>query len=447
MTGEVGTGARGRGGAGWTLAPLGQGPVDPSRTLASLGVLDGDQLVLRRRADAAPPPLFDDVVDAVAEATPASYRAWGPGLAARPRALRAGARARGRGARARRRRPGSGHRRRGSGTAASAGVAALGALAAAAVCTRVVDGTAAGSVLAAGAVALAGVAGVAAVPWGAAGPAASLAATAGRPAAAARGGPRRGRRRRLAPGAGPGRAQPASPPCSAPSPQRCSSPSPRASPPWPTRATPRASPPEPARSPSSPRRCCPRTGIALARLPLPRVPASAEELADDPGVAEHADIERRADRAHAALSGLVLGCGAVTAGAVTVLALAPVGGWRGVAGWALAVLLDAPARAALAHLRQRRPGRRPARLRAARGRGAGRRLAARRPAGRRACWPCRRSPSPRARWASCSVSWSRGGGSPRWPAAPSTSREAVGIAAVLPVALAVMDLYTAMRLL
>ena len=78
MTGESGAGARG---GAWTLAPLGQGPVDPSRTLASLGVLDGDQLVLRRRADAAPPPLFDDVVDAVAEATPASYRAWGPGLA------------------------------------------------------------------------------------------------------------------------------------------------------------------------------------------------------------------------------------------------------------------------------------------------------------------------------------------------------------------------------
>ncbi|WP_425550176.1 type VII secretion integral membrane protein EccD, partial [Actinomycetospora succinea] len=134
----------GESGAGWTLAPLGQGPVDASRTLASLGVLDGDQLVLRRRADAAPPPLFDDVVDAVAEATPASYRAWGPGiarvlglcglalgLAGAVLALVVVGRA-----------PGTAG---GLGTAAVAVVAALGALALAAVCTRVLDETGAGS--------------------------------------------------------------------------------------------------------------------------------------------------------------------------------------------------------------------------------------------------------------------------------------------------------------
>ncbi|MFC5065375.1 type VII secretion integral membrane protein EccD, partial [Actinomycetospora atypica] len=70
-------------GTGWTLAPLGQAPVDPRRTLDGLGVLDGDQLVLRRRDDAAPAPLYDDVVDAVAESTPASYRPWDAGWAHR----------------------------------------------------------------------------------------------------------------------------------------------------------------------------------------------------------------------------------------------------------------------------------------------------------------------------------------------------------------------------
>ncbi|MDT7743131.1 MAG: hypothetical protein QOE59_2209, partial [Actinomycetota bacterium] len=63
-------------GTAWTLAPLGGAPVDPRETLDDLGVLDGDQLVLRRRAEAAPAPLYDDVVDAVAESTPASYRPW-----------------------------------------------------------------------------------------------------------------------------------------------------------------------------------------------------------------------------------------------------------------------------------------------------------------------------------------------------------------------------------
>src|SRR4051794_11217251 len=68
-------------GTAWTLAPLGGAPVDPRETLDGLGVLDGDQLVLRRRAEAAPAPLYDDVVDAVAESTPASYRPWDAGWA------------------------------------------------------------------------------------------------------------------------------------------------------------------------------------------------------------------------------------------------------------------------------------------------------------------------------------------------------------------------------
>lgn len=61
---------------GWCLAKLGDEPLDPSLTLASLGIVDGDLLQLRRRSDDPPPPLYDDVVDALAEAEPGSYRPW-----------------------------------------------------------------------------------------------------------------------------------------------------------------------------------------------------------------------------------------------------------------------------------------------------------------------------------------------------------------------------------
>jgi type VII secretion integral membrane protein EccD len=61
---------------GWCLGRLGGAQLDPSRTLASLGVVDGDLLQLRKRSDNPPPPLYDDVVDAIAEATPDSYRPW-----------------------------------------------------------------------------------------------------------------------------------------------------------------------------------------------------------------------------------------------------------------------------------------------------------------------------------------------------------------------------------
>jgi type VII secretion integral membrane protein EccD len=61
---------------GWCLAKLGGDAIDPERPLSSLGVVDGDLLQLRRRSDDPPPPLFDDVVDAIALATPDSYRPW-----------------------------------------------------------------------------------------------------------------------------------------------------------------------------------------------------------------------------------------------------------------------------------------------------------------------------------------------------------------------------------
>ena len=69
---------------GWCLAKLGESqPLDPSQTLSSQGIVDGDMLQLRRRSDNPPPPLYDDVVDALAEAEPGSYRPWTKETAAR----------------------------------------------------------------------------------------------------------------------------------------------------------------------------------------------------------------------------------------------------------------------------------------------------------------------------------------------------------------------------
>ncbi len=61
---------------GWCLAKLGADELDPTQTLATQEVWDGELLQLRRRADNPPPPLYDDVVDALAEAEPGSYRPW-----------------------------------------------------------------------------------------------------------------------------------------------------------------------------------------------------------------------------------------------------------------------------------------------------------------------------------------------------------------------------------
>ncbi|RCW46739.1 type VII secretion integral membrane protein EccD [Halopolyspora algeriensis] len=68
---------------GWCLAKLADAELDPSQTLASLGIVDGDMLQLRRKSDDPPPPLYDDVVDALAEAEPGSYRPWSKETAAR----------------------------------------------------------------------------------------------------------------------------------------------------------------------------------------------------------------------------------------------------------------------------------------------------------------------------------------------------------------------------
>lgn len=80
MAGESGSDGGSEHG-GWCLARLGGEAIDPDLSLSSLGVLDGDLLQLRRRSDTPPPPLFDDVVEAIAVAAPDSYRPWTPSTA------------------------------------------------------------------------------------------------------------------------------------------------------------------------------------------------------------------------------------------------------------------------------------------------------------------------------------------------------------------------------
>ncbi|HEX4247617.1 MAG TPA: type VII secretion integral membrane protein EccD [Pseudonocardia sp.] len=72
LAGESGTRQRAADRSGsptaWCLAAAAGAELPPQATLAGLGVLDGDLLRLRRRSEAPPPPVFDDPVDAVAEA-------------------------------------------------------------------------------------------------------------------------------------------------------------------------------------------------------------------------------------------------------------------------------------------------------------------------------------------------------------------------------------------
>jgi type VII secretion integral membrane protein EccD len=60
--------------SGWILATLLGTSLDDEQTIAQAGVRDGDVLYLRPRKPALPPPLFDDVVDAVALTTGARHR-------------------------------------------------------------------------------------------------------------------------------------------------------------------------------------------------------------------------------------------------------------------------------------------------------------------------------------------------------------------------------------
>ena len=289
---------------GWCLARLGDAAIDPSRTLGSLGIVDGDLLQLRWRAENPPPPLFDDVADAIAVSAPDSFRPWteatagvlgriAGGLAlvtAAGAVLRAGP---------------------GPAAAVVAGVGAVVAVAGGAVIARIYRDVVTGVLVAAGGLPLAFVCGLYAVPGAVGRPSFLLAAVltlvfaagsimmigrgittfvafataaalgsgaflvatllVGHPAAG------------IAAGAA-------------------------------TVAIGGIS-------------LLPRLTIQLAKLPLPQVPGNAEDLQADTGFPDYAAIERRAGIAHEYLTGMIIGCGAVAAlGAV----IAATGGTFGV---------------------------------------------------------------------------------------------------------------------
>ncbi|WP_018330944.1 type VII secretion integral membrane protein EccD [Actinomycetospora chiangmaiensis] len=331
------------GATGWTLAALGRAPVDPRHTLDELEVLDGDQLVLRRREDAAPAPLYDDVVDALAESRPAAFRPWDAGWAHRfglLGGLVAGAAtlgallAAGRG-------PGTAG---GAVTAGAAAVLALAGTVLAALTPRLAHRPGPAAVLVAVATGAAAVCGLAVVPGpdaapltvGLGGPhllvAAALALVAAGTALLAA--PRTDRVA-LAVGTGLATAAVLGTATGAVATVAGAVAGARG-----------AGPLEPAAAAAGAGALAlvtlsvlPRLAVLFARLPLPEVPLSAADDAADPGPGDAAVLDRRADRAHAVLTGLAGGTVAVLVVAVAVLGLAPPSGWRGTVGAVLAVLL------------------------------------------------------------------------------------------------------------
>lgn len=283
---------------GWCLARLGDSAMDPSRTLAAAGVIDGDLLQLRRRAESPPPPLFDDVVDAIAVSSPDSYRPWTPqtaraiGQTAAAIALVAGTIA---------------LFLAGPGLlqAIAGGVGAVLATTMGGIVARVFDDHGTGVLVAASGLPMAFVAGLRTVPGGqldrphlllactlvlvmaaaailvlgtgvttfvAAASAAALGAGAAlfgtlvaHPAAGIAAGV-------VAVGLALLSA-------------------------------------------------LPRLTIQLARLPLPQVPGSAEDLKEDTGFPDYAVIERRAGLAHEYLTGMIIGCGLVIASCAVIMAV------------------------------------------------------------------------------------------------------------------------------
>ncbi|GAA3471600.1 type VII secretion integral membrane protein EccD [Nonomuraea roseola] len=63
-------------GPGWVLQRLGGAPFDLGKSLGALGVLDGEVLYLRPREVALPPALYDDVADVVAGGVKGSSGKW-----------------------------------------------------------------------------------------------------------------------------------------------------------------------------------------------------------------------------------------------------------------------------------------------------------------------------------------------------------------------------------
>ncbi|MGH3625551.1 MAG: type VII secretion integral membrane protein EccD, partial [Sciscionella sp.] len=291
---------------GWCLGKLGGAQLDPSRTLASLGVVDGDLLQLRRRSENPPPPLYDDVVDAIAEATPDSYHPWTKQTALRIGHL-AGALALILAASAALLAGPVGGSSSGVGPAVAAGVIAIAAVALGATLARSYDVPDTGVlVAAAGGLPMAFVAGLYIVPEtpGRAGlllacglvliiaAASVLLIGHGVTTFVAAG----------TAGAFGALAFAVATLVSAPLYSIAAG----------TAAVALAG-----------ISLLPRVTIQLARLPLPNVPGSAEDLKEDSGFPDYSQIERRAGLAHEYMTGMIIGSGIVAAVAAVLTAMAP----------------------------------------------------------------------------------------------------------------------------
>ncbi|MGH3753953.1 MAG: type VII secretion integral membrane protein EccD [Pseudonocardiaceae bacterium] len=296
---------------GWCLAKLGGEAIDPDRPLSSLGVLDGDLLQLRRRSDNPPPPLFDDVVEAIAVSAPDSYRPWTEstarvlGMVAGGLALLTGAVAlllAG----------------PGLGVAATAGGGAVVTLAAGAVIARVYGETGTGVLVAAGSLPLGFVSGLYAVPGAVHAANLVLACTLALVLAAAS-------IMVLGEGITPFVASATAAALSALA----------------FLAASLFDRPDAGIAAAAAAAALggisalPRLTIQLSRLPMPQVPGNAQDLRQDPGLPDYTAIERRAGLAHRYLTGMIIGSGAVAA-AGAVLAAA-----GGAVGIVLAVVVAA----------------------------------------------------------------------------------------------------------
>ena len=88
----------------------------------------------------------------------------------------------------------------------------------------------------------------------------------------------------------------------------------------------------------------PTLALRLSRIPRPPLPRTATDLADVPGQLELEQVQQRVQRARSLLSGLLVGCYAATALATVVLTTDIAGVWPGVLAAVLVVLLVLRAR-------------------------------------------------------------------------------------------------------
>ncbi len=77
LLGDRGSGEPGT--AAWTLGRIGEAPLDPAWSILATDIRDGDVLQLRDHESATAVAIFDDVVDAVAEASRTGADRWTPG--------------------------------------------------------------------------------------------------------------------------------------------------------------------------------------------------------------------------------------------------------------------------------------------------------------------------------------------------------------------------------